>query len=109
MAERKLINFSWGDSDFLAVEFTDTNLRIRRVYTDISAGRIVRAVVWDTDEGGVPGDFDTTWIDMTFTGPTIDEYVIPGIHRVVEVTDEIGSYYDFPPNWVVQFFETMSG
>lgn len=80
MAERKLINMTWGNDDFIAVEFLDTNLRITRVYTSISAGRTVRAVVWDTDEGGIPGDFDTTWIDVTFVVPTDTEYVIPGNH-----------------------------
>ena len=108
MAEADVIKVSWGDADFMAVEFLDTNLRIRRVYVELSPGRTVRAVVWDMDDGGIEGDIGTAWIDVSFVGPTIDEFVIPGVHRVVEVTDEFGSYYDFPPNWIVMCFESMS-
>lgn len=108
MAEADLIKTSWGTADFIAVEFLDTNLRIRRVYVELSEGRTVRAVVWDTDDGGVEGDFGTAWVDETFVGPVVSEYVIPGVHRVVEVTDEIGTYYDFPPNWIVTFLENYT-
>jgi hypothetical protein len=105
MPEVDLIKMSWGGDDFVAVEYTDTNLRLRRVHVNIQAPNMkVRAIVWDTDQGGIPGDPETALVDVEWLSPTIDEYVLPGNYRAQEYTDEIGSFYDLPENLRVQFF-----
>lgn len=112
MPEVDLIKMSWGNGDFIAVEYTDTNRRLRRAHVNIRQRNTkVRVLVWDTDQGGVPGNPDTALLDTEFIGPTdispepvVEEYVLPGSYRAQEYTDEIGSYWDLPENLKVQFF-----
>lgn len=109
MANVDVIRFKWGDDNFIALEYNDNNLRARRIHVNISAGRTVRALVWDTDQGGDPSDPATAFIDVTFVGPTVDSFNVPGSFQLVEVTDEAGTYHDVPPNIKYQFIERFSG
>ena len=106
MANRDVITFRWGvPGDFIAVEYNDNNLQIRRIHVNVSAGHEVRALVWDVDAGGDPLDPTTAFIDVTFTGPITDEFNVPGNRRLVEVTGDGDPYFDLPQNWRYQFIE----
>lgn len=104
MANRDVIRISWGGPDFAAIEYNDANLAIRRIYVSLSSGRIVRALVWDTLAGGIPSDPATALIDQTFIGPTAQEFNVPGNRRLIERTDEHGTYPDLPDNLIYQFY-----
>lgn len=112
MADVDLISITFQDGDGpvdrLAVEYSNTNMRLQRAYVNIQTTRVVRILVWDTLNGGNPQNDATALYDFTFVGPTVSETPIAGNHRMREVTDEVGTYHDFPEGWVHEIREHMA-
>lgn len=94
----KAISMSIGGSGAeIWIEYNPVNNRIQRVEWTIPAGYAARFRVWDTRQ---PVD-DQLIYDQT-EGQGEGGRNIPGTHRMVEITDSIGTYMDVPPYFIYQ-------
>jgi len=106
MAEQENMRFTWGvPGDEIKLIYNDNNLRILRYQIILSAGYRLSLSVWDIDDPlANTNDPSTAFINEFWDGP-LDNFNrgVPGNIRMVEVTDEFGTYLDVPQNWRYQF------
>lgn len=84
----KVALMDWGVAGAeIAVEYNEATRRLTQISWAIPAGFAIRARVWVNGE---------VKIDRTVGGPSTGIQSIPGVIRVVEVTDDFGTYLDLP-------------
>lgn len=77
----------------ITIWYNDDNNRIGNVeWTVMPPGVVCRVRVWDTNVSEVDPVIDRT------EGQGTGAESIPGNYRMVEITDEFGTYLSLPPN-----------
>lgn len=76
------------------IEYNEGNRRITQVSWEVLGGYAVRARIWQNG---------SLVVDRTVGGPASGAESVQGNHRVVEVTDEHGTFIDLPPALTYQF------
>lgn len=84
----KVALMDWGVAGAeIAIEYNDATKRLTQVSWSIPAGYAIRARIWANGE---------LRIDRTVGGPSTGAESVPGVIRVVEVTEDFGTFFDLP-------------
>jgi hypothetical protein len=81
------------------VRYNDANNQVNRWHWNVPAGVSVRIELFDKDTGA-------PLFDETKVGPDAGDESVPGNDRMIEVTDEHGTYLDLPWNHRFSMFPT---